>query len=77
MDDDLCRLLLRGPGLANFIAYANCNAASRQFIDPAVLNDRAIYPDGEMMARLYTISAHDQKAQRLMNRLWTRVKTGL
>jgi putrescine transport system substrate-binding protein len=60
-----------------FIAYANGNAASRQFIDPAILNDRAIYPDAEMMARLYTISAHDQKAQRLMNRLWTRVKTGL
>jgi putrescine transport system substrate-binding protein len=28
------------------------------------------------MARLYTIMAHDQKTQRLMNRLWTRVKTG-
>ena len=62
---------------SNFIAYANGNAASRQFIDPAILNDRAIYPDAEMMARLYTISAHDQKVQRLMNRLWTRVKTGL
>jgi len=62
---------------SNFIAYANGNAASRPFIDPAVLNDRGIYPDAEMMARLYTISAHDQKAQRLMNRLWTRVKTGL
>jgi putrescine transport system substrate-binding protein len=62
---------------SNFIAYANGNAASRAFIDPAILNDRAIYPDAEMMARLYTISAHDQKSQRLMNRLWTRVKTGL
>jgi putrescine transport system substrate-binding protein len=29
------------------------------------------------MARLYTINAHDQKTQRLMNRLWTRIKTGL
>jgi putrescine transport system substrate-binding protein len=62
---------------SNFIAYANGNAASRALIDPAILNDRAIYPDGDMMARLYTISAHDQKTQRLMNRLWTRVKTGL
>jgi putrescine transport system substrate-binding protein len=62
---------------SNFIAYANGNAASRQFIDPAILNDRGICPDAEMMARLYTISAHDQKAQRLLNRLWTRVKTGL
>jgi putrescine transport system substrate-binding protein len=62
---------------SNFIAYANGNAASRASIDPAVLNDRAIYPDADMMARLYTINAHDQKTQRLMNRLWTKVKTGL
>jgi putrescine transport system substrate-binding protein len=62
---------------SNFIAYANGNAASRRFIDPAILNDPAIYPDAAMMARLYTIAAHDQKSQRLMNRLWTRVKTGL
>ncbi len=62
---------------SNFIAYANGNAASRALIDPPVLNDRGIYPDAEMMTRLYVISAHDQKTQRLMNRLWTRVKTGL
>jgi putrescine transport system substrate-binding protein len=62
---------------SNFIAYANGNAASRAFIEPTVLNDRAIYPDADMMARLYTINAHDQKTQRLMNRLWTKVKTGL
>jgi putrescine transport system substrate-binding protein len=62
---------------SNFIAYANGNAASRTFIDPTILNDRGIYPDADMMARLYVISAHGQKTQRLMNRLWTRVKTGL
>jgi putrescine transport system substrate-binding protein len=28
------------------------------------------------MARLYTITAPDQRMQRLMNRLWTRIKTG-
>jgi putrescine transport system substrate-binding protein len=28
------------------------------------------------MAKLFTIIAHDQKAQRLVNRLWTRIKTG-
>jgi len=28
------------------------------------------------MRELYTISAHDSKTQRLMNRLWTRIKTG-
>ena len=28
------------------------------------------------MKELYTINAHDPKTQRLMNRLWTRIKTG-
>jgi hypothetical protein len=28
------------------------------------------------MQGLYVIRAHDQKTQRLMNRLWTRIKTG-
>ena len=28
------------------------------------------------MATLFTIVAHDRKTQRLINRLWTRIKTG-
>ena len=32
--------------------------------------------DEALMARLYVIAAKDQKAQRVLNRLWTRVKTG-
>lgn len=61
---------------SNFVAYANGNAASRAFIDKAILDDRGIYPDAATIAKLYTISAHDQKTQRLMNRLWIKVKTG-
>jgi putrescine transport system substrate-binding protein len=60
----------------NFISYANGNLASQQFIDKAILNDRTVYPDAATFAKLYTISAHDQKTQRLINRLWTRIKTG-
>jgi putrescine transport system substrate-binding protein len=62
---------------SNFISYANGNLASRKFIDPSILNDRTIYPDAATMAKLYTIVAHDQKTQRLVNRLWTRIKTGI
>jgi putrescine transport system substrate-binding protein len=61
---------------SNFIAYANGNLASQKFIDPAVLEDRTIYPDAATMSRLYTMKAHDPRTTRLMNRLWTRVKTG-
>jgi putrescine transport system substrate-binding protein len=60
----------------NFISYANGNLASQKFIDQAILDDRTVYPDAATMAKLYTITAHDQKTQRLLNRLWTRIKTG-
>jgi putrescine transport system substrate-binding protein len=60
----------------NFVSYANGNLASQKFIDKSILDDRGIYPDAGTMAKLYTITAHDQKTQRLINRLWTRIKTG-
>jgi putrescine transport system substrate-binding protein len=60
----------------NFIAYANGNLASQKFVDKAILDDRTIYPDAATMARLYIVLAHDQKTERLVNRLWTRIKTG-
>ena len=60
----------------NFISYANGNLASQKFIDKAILDDKGIYPDEATMRRLYTISAHNSKTQRLINRLWSRIKTG-
>ena len=61
---------------SNFVSYANSNAASRPLIDKAILEDKSVYPDEATMRALYTIKAHDQKTQRVMNRLWTRIKTG-
>jgi putrescine transport system substrate-binding protein len=60
----------------NLISYANGNLASQKFIDKEVLEDRTIYPDEATMSRLYTIKVYDAATQRLMNRLWTRIKTG-
>jgi len=59
----------------NYVSYANGDLPS-QFIDKEILNDRTIYPEAATMAKFYTIVAHDQKTQRLINRLWTRIKTG-
>ena len=61
---------------SNLVAYANGNLASQKFIDKSVLDDRSIYPDSATMSRLYTVTARDQKSQRLINRLWTKIKTG-
>ncbi len=59
----------------NYVSYANGDRPS-PLIDKSILDDRTIYPDAATMAKLYTIVAHDQKTQRLINRMWTRIKTG-
>jgi len=59
----------------NYVFYANGDRPS-DLIDAAIRDDRTVYPDAATMARLYTIFARDQKTERLVNRLWTRVKTG-
>jgi len=61
---------------SNLVAYANGNLASQALIDKSVFDDKSVYPDAATMSRLYTVSARDQKSQRLLNRLWTKVKTG-
>jgi putrescine transport system substrate-binding protein len=61
---------------SSFISYANGNLASQKLLDKAILEDKTIYPDEAAMARLYTYRTHDAKTVRVMNRLWTRIKTG-
>lgn len=61
---------------SNFIAYANGNLASQKYIDKTVIGDKGVYPDGATLAKLYTILARGPREQRLINRLWTKIKTG-
>jgi putrescine transport system substrate-binding protein len=61
---------------SDLVAYANGNLASQKFIDRSILDDKSVYPDASTMSRLYTVGARDQKTQRLINRLWTKIKTG-
>lgn len=61
---------------SDFLSYANGNLASQKLIDPKILNDRNIYPDEATLAKLFVITARDPATQRIINRLWTRVKTG-
>ena len=61
---------------SNLVAYANGNLASQKYIDKAVFDDPSVYPDPTTMKLLYTVSARDQKSQRVVTRLWTKIKTG-
>jgi putrescine transport system substrate-binding protein len=61
---------------SDFLSYANGNLASQKLIDPKILNDKNIYPDEATQKKLFVITARDPATQRIINRLWTKVKTG-
>ena len=60
----------------NYVAYASGVLPAKPMIDEAILNDPGIYPDDETMGRLLITTAYDERTQRLINRAWTRIKTG-
>jgi putrescine transport system substrate-binding protein len=61
---------------SDFLSYANGNLASQKLIDSKIFNDKTVYPDEATLNRLFVITARDAATQRIINRLWTRVKTG-
>jgi spermidine/putrescine transport system substrate-binding protein len=60
--------------LSNMIGSGNANAAAMEFIDDAVKNNPAVFPDAEKLRRLEMLKDLPRRERRLMNRLWTEVK---
>ncbi|GAB4285952.1 MAG: polyamine ABC transporter substrate-binding protein [Roseovarius sp.] len=61
---------------SNYVYYANGNKASQQYLLEDVIGDPAIYPDEETLKNLYTTTPYPAKVQRVVTRLWTRIKSG-
>jgi putrescine transport system substrate-binding protein len=61
---------------SSFLSYASGNLASQKLVDTKILNDKNIYPDETTLSKLFVIMARDPATQRIINRLWTKVKTG-
>lgn len=60
----------------NFVSYASGNLSARDKVKPEILNNPGVYPDPATFQRLFTNTAYDDRIQRTVTRLWTRVKTG-
>ena len=60
----------------DFVAYASGNLAAKKLVKPEILGDPGIYPDEATMQRLSINTAWDDRTQRFVTRLWTRVRTG-
>jgi len=61
---------------SNYVYFANGNAASKEYLNDDVINDPAIYPTPAAVSNLFVVSPYDPGTQRLVTRIWTRVKTG-
>jgi putrescine transport system substrate-binding protein len=61
---------------SNYVYYANGNKASQEFLVEDVIGDPAIYPDEETLENLFTTTPFDPKVQRVVTRLWTKIKSG-
>ena len=61
---------------SNYVYFANGNKASQEFLLEDVIGDPAIYPDEATVENLYTFSPYPARVQRVVTRLWTKVKSG-
>ncbi|SNT18950.1 polyamine ABC transporter substrate-binding protein [Tropicimonas sediminicola] len=61
---------------SNYVYYANGNKASQEFLVEDVIGDTAIYPDEATLDNLFTTTPYDAKVQRVVTRLWTKIKSG-
>jgi len=61
---------------SNYVYYANGNKASQEFLEEDVIGDPAIYPDAATLDNLFTTTPFDAKVQRVVTRLWTKIKSG-
>ena len=61
---------------SNYVYYANGNKASQEYLVEDVIGDPAIYPDEATLENLFTTRPYDAKVQRVVTRLWTKIKSG-
>ncbi len=61
---------------SNYVYYANGNKASQEFLVEDVISDPAIYPTEETIKNLYSTTPYPAKVQRIVTRLWTKIKSG-
>lgn len=62
--------------ITNYVYYANANEASLPLVDEEITSDPAIFPPAEVRAKLFPTVVRDARTERLVTRIWTRVRTG-
>lgn len=61
---------------SNYVTYPNAVPASYAMIDEEVKSDPNLFPPEELKDKLFVNTPYDQRVQRAVTRLWTRITTG-
>ncbi len=62
--------------ITSYVSFASGNEASLAYVSEDVLNDEAVYPSKDVIAKLYVPRINTPKYDRIRTRAWTKVKTG-
>lgn len=62
--------------ITDYVRYANPNSAANAYLPDEILQDQAIYPGPEVMQNLFVPLEKPQNVQRVLTRIWNRVKSG-
>lgn len=60
--------------LTNLIGSGNPNMEAIPYLQPEIRDNKAIFPDAEMLSRLEMLRDLDRRQRRLLSRLWTEIK---
>ena len=62
--------------ITNYVWYASANTPALELIDEEILADPGIFPPDEVKQKLWVSPVYNAREDRVLNREWTRVKTG-
>jgi putrescine transport system substrate-binding protein len=62
--------------VTNYVYYPNAVPASLEYVDEEIRDNPEIYPPQEVLDNLFPSEVRDPRTERLLTRLWTRIRTG-
>ncbi len=62
--------------ITNYVWFSSANGPALKLIDQEILDDPGIFPPQETKEKLWVAPVYDARTDRVVNREWTRVKTG-
>ncbi|MDJ0612981.1 MAG: polyamine ABC transporter substrate-binding protein [Rhizobiaceae bacterium] len=62
--------------ITNYVWYASANIPALELIEQEILDDPGIFPPDDVKEKLWVAPVYEARADRAINREWTRVKTG-